>query len=209
VTWTIRTTAFDGSNPGLYDIATNGSTVIIVGYAGAAPTVQYSTNNGATWTTSLTFGVGVTNLNAATYSSAAGLFMVAGGAGGLGTVYTSPDGINWSSQTPPVADQIIDLSYANGVILATTANKLWTSTNGTNWTERTGHGLTGDIYTGSLARALDTTHAFAAGDASGKVSLSDRTGTVWTTAVDAGVGGVLVRGIGAIPTSPGQLLPLL
>ena len=63
-----------------------------------------------------------------------------------GTVYSSPDGITWTSRTSGVSVDLNKIIYANGMFVAVGVNgKIITSSDGITWTSRTS-GVSNDLY---------------------------------------------------------------
>ncbi len=97
------------------------------------------------WSNSIS---GTTNqLNAVVFGG--GQFVAVGS---LGTILTSPDGINWTTQTSGVSSDLNGITYAGSQYLAVgSSGTVLTSPNGTSWTSRTsatGNQLT-SVYYGS------------------------------------------------------------
>lgn len=105
-------------------------------FVGASSTIQYS-SDGITWTSAGNLGVEYVAFGN-------GLFVAVGYATVLGVptsfIYTSVDGINWTSRTPSEAMWFQDISYGNGLFVAVArsgTNRIMTSPDGITWTSRT------------------------------------------------------------------------
>ena len=110
---------------------------IFVGVSGS--TRSYSID-GINWTHNNVIG---SSLEAVTFGN--GLFVAVGFASVIGVptayVFTSTDGINWTSRTPAANIWWRDVSYGNGLFVAVarsgTNNRVMTSPDGITWTSRT------------------------------------------------------------------------
>jgi hypothetical protein len=70
-----------------------------------------------------------------------GLFVTVANSGGIGTVWTSPDGFIWTSRTAASNDTWVNITYGNGLFVAvassyTAGGGIMTSPDGINWTLR-------------------------------------------------------------------------
>jgi hypothetical protein len=76
--------------------------------------------------------------------------------GNAGKLYSSPDGITWTSRTSQFgADNINDVFFGNGLWVAVgSAGKISTSTDGTTWTARTANMSTNAINAVTYANSL-------------------------------------------------------
>lgn len=80
-----------------------------------------------------TSGFGVVTINASCYGN--GLYVVVGGGG---KISTSPDGVNWTSQSSGVSVTLYGACYANSLFVAVGASgTVLTSPDGVTWTART------------------------------------------------------------------------
>ena len=123
-----------GVTNGYRDIAFGNS--LFVGTFGGAR--AYS-SDGITWTESTPL-----NWQAEYVTFGNGLFVAIGFASVLGVptsyIFTSPNGITWTSRTPSEAMWFQDISYGNGLFVAvarTGTNRIMTSPDGITWTSRT------------------------------------------------------------------------
>jgi len=123
---------------------------------------------------------------------------------GAGKVHYSSDGTTWTlstTATPAITGDLRGLAFGNGIFMviaqgATSVNsKVWTSTNGNNWTPGTDaipgmYGLTfgNGIFVGVSSRNLETSIATTPG-----------TGTIaWTTRTVTGTTGLQACAFGAM-----------
>ena len=104
-------------------------------FVGMATVNSYS-NDGITWTNG-----GVLNTEYVTFGN--GLFVAVGYASVSGVptsfIYTSTNGINWTSRTPSEAMWFQDIAYGNGLFVAVArsgTNRIMTSPDGITWTSR-------------------------------------------------------------------------
>lgn len=123
-----------GVTNGYRDIAFGNG--LFVGTFGGAR--AYS-SDGITWTESTPL-----NWQAEYVTFGNGLFVAIGFASVLGVptsyIFTSPNGITWTSRTPSEAMWFQDISYGNGLFVAiarTGTNRIMTSPDGITWTSRT------------------------------------------------------------------------
>lgn len=207
-TWTNRTTALTGT---AYGMAASNSVLIGIGTSGGGDTQIVRTIDGLTWDNPVSIAsAAAVILTGAAYSPVAG-FVVTGAETGPGCrVMTSPAGLlgTWTTQTPPVNQAMNAVAYGNGVITGVTnAAHIFTTTNpASGWVERT-HNLTGEIYAATFRAGL----GFLAGNAVGRVAVSNLTGSTWAASVDAGLSGNYIRSLGSqyTPSPGGSLLALL
>ena len=127
------------NNWGAWDYATNGSVFLFAGgnpaSSGASPYLLKSTTTKGGVIVAQSYGS-----SSSSYAVAygAGLFVVVA-ADGTG-VYTSPDGVTWTSR----GQSYRYMTFVNGVFFLYKGNALSTSTDGINWTARTVTGLGGN-----------------------------------------------------------------
>lgn len=174
LTWTQRTSPSSSQWQGVAANTTTGRLVIV----SSTGTSGYSTDNGATWSVGGTFGggVGAPFGQPITWNAGAGVFATLGGASS-NTIYTSTDGVAWSSQvSDSVAKRCIISNSTTFVVLPYSAGSTtgYTSTNGTTWNSMTVSSASfwwRGTWTGSLFVAVGT---------SGTLMYSSN-GTSWTT----------------------------
>jgi hypothetical protein len=142
--------------------ASNGSgTVVLVGEEYTTD-FAYSTNHGASYT-AFTIAAGSFNtmgrVSGVVWAPAAGLFIVIGWAASyVPAIYTSPNGITWTSRTVPVEFTSYLMKYisvANGIIFVfDTKGNLCTSTDGITWTFRQNLGDSVSTYVGGAGKVV-------------------------------------------------------
>lgn len=162
---------------------------VSIGYTGSSNTlINYSLNNGLTWTTGSNFGVSGSFFGQAVgYNGSRFLAAATNSTSNAANIFISDDGINWSNPT-------LSGSYPNQYIKtflwtgtqwlalggsATSSNTIARSSDGINWT---GAG-TASLFTGGLAAATNGRRIVAVGKnsvASGTLRYSDDGGTTWT-----------------------------
>lgn len=156
-------------NGTLYSFTINGRVDGGKGGAGS-PSVQATPRlAGATWDLGATLSSG--NLRGVTYGS---VFVAAGDNSAL---FSSTDGINWTTLTSPVAATNLNAaSYYGGTYLVVGAGGvIWRSTDAVTWTPPTS-GTTNALY----AVTVTGTGGFVATGASGTI-LTSVNGIIWTT----------------------------
>lgn len=160
ITWTSRTLVTSGS--GGTSTPTNsvayGAGVYVIAYA-TSNSLYYSSNlQSFTATTSA-----VSSCNKVIFANSQ--FVAVGN----NVLYTSPDGITWTSRTSPTNINYQDVIYANSLYVAfgtTVAGNLATSSDGITWTSRSvGSGnITQVIYAGGLFVAATTGGVYTSSD---------------------------------------------
>jgi hypothetical protein len=99
---------------------------------------HYSTD-GFTWTAT-TVGGTVNQVKHNGLAAGSGSLFVAVGSGGI---FSSPDGITWTSRTNPSGQQINSVAYGGGVWVGVgQLSTIISSTNGTTWTNRANNTMT-------------------------------------------------------------------
>jgi hypothetical protein len=117
-------------------MATNGTTIIVVG--GSGGNLVSSTDSGATFT-ARTSGFGSNVINSIAFGN--GIFVAVGN---NGTITTSTDGVTWTARTSGVStNPLYGVYYLNGNFIAVGGGAsggtggITTSTDGITWTKRT------------------------------------------------------------------------
>lgn len=101
---------------------------------GVAGTSRYS-DNGTTWTA--TTGLDVPTITDI-HHNGTNLWVAVGNAGGVGVIYTSPDGITYTQRTNPATAVLGGVHFADGLWVAVGAvGTVVTSPDGITWTDRT------------------------------------------------------------------------
>lgn len=106
--------------------------------AGGIMTAPLSSNS---WTLQVLPSVGV--FNAVSYG--AGLYVAVGNSG---IIYTSSDGITWSSQTSGTAANLVSIDWSGSEFVAISSSVVLRSTNGTSWTNIGSNGGSSMCYSG-------------------------------------------------------------
>lgn len=98
-----------------------------------------------------------------------------------GFVFTSPDGLTWTSRTPAANNWWKDITYGNGLFVAVsdtgTGNRVMTSPDGINWTSR--NSAMNANFTG-VAYGNGVFVAVASGGVIGGVVMTSPDGITWT-----------------------------
>lgn len=172
ITWTTRTL----TSRSWSEITNGGTRFVTVAQNGYSAS---STDNGVTWSEAGPLGFGLTSV---AYNSTAALFCATSNATG-NNVYTSSDGLSWTSRNIGAAALSSRSTIASSPTTFVTINqaseadptKGYTSTNGTTWTEFTlpfaNSGFVSLNWTGSLFVAVSETEAIYSAD-----------GTTWSKA---------------------------
>ena len=108
--------------------------------AGGIMTAPLSTNS---WTLTANISIGV--FNAVAYG--AGLYVAVGNGGIL---YTSPDGITWTSRTSGTATNLTGIAWSGAEFIATSSTIAIRSTNGTSWSAAGSNGGSLMCYSGGI-----------------------------------------------------------
>jgi hypothetical protein len=124
INWTDRNSGSPANDPQtISDVAFGNGRFIAVDYAHHF----YTAGNGSFWTRS-------TNSNAGTrISFCNGLFFVASGPG---SNLVSADGLSWSMLTNNTGQAFQRIVFSSGIYLALSQSNLFSSTDGTNWIQR-------------------------------------------------------------------------
>lgn len=139
--------------------ATNDAAVLGVGSADQVLTVDSSTTTGLKWATPATVTTWTQRLTPQTEDfkivkhNGSNLYVAAGN---NGQMFTSPDGITWTSRTSGFgANSITALAYGNGLWVAGGDNgTITTSSDGITWTARTANMGTNQILSVIYANSL-------------------------------------------------------
>lgn len=95
--------------------------------------LYYSTNSGLTWNA---LNVGSANFWKVIWVQSLSLFVAVGGGNTSEVIFTSPDGITWTSRHSFLsAVRLSSVAFGNGVLIAvsSTGSRILRSTNGTTW----------------------------------------------------------------------------
>ena len=140
--WTSHAVPTNAWESVTYGTVSGVGTFVAVGASGA---VMTGTNNGITWTWTARTAAANNNWESVTYGN--GVFVAVSSSGTGNQVMTSPDGINWTTQTTPTSGSPLagnswqSVTYGDGVFVAVsssgTGNRVMTSTNGTDWFSQT------------------------------------------------------------------------
>jgi alpha-tubulin suppressor-like RCC1 family protein len=110
---------------------------------GGSGSIILTSPDGITWTSRTSPNAGLFN-NCVVYSPILNLLVLVGdGRFSNPYIFTSPDGITWTSRTGPAAVNWTNVTWGNGLFIATAQNtgnastSIMTSANGINWTLRT------------------------------------------------------------------------
>lgn len=178
--WTFQGDVFDGMNTA--GIAKRTNTLVAVGglngqKANDNNNIRYSSNGGATWNAVTNYGAGTSD---AVYRGVATDGSVFVAVNENQEALRSVNGINWIKGSGP-SRKLFSVIW-NGTIWLSTADsgKVYTSSDGLNWTEQTVSDFGDDIY----SVAWNGTRFMVAGK-SGKTSTSTD-GITWTNSVTAG-----------------------
>lgn len=120
-------------------IARKGSATLLVGiiwnstFTAPRPQIRYSTNTGSTWLTQSTPASFDTVDNQFNDVATDGTTFVA--VGGLGIIYTSTNGVNWTQETSGTTATLNSIEYLNGKWVVSGAGSVTlVSTDAVNWT---------------------------------------------------------------------------
>jgi uncharacterized delta-60 repeat protein len=173
ITWTPRNLGIDGTVSQLQDmtLGANGRLVAV----GTAGVTARSDDAGETWTVG-SLGAGVTDsVTGATFT----LNRYFAASLSAGRIFSSPDGISWTSTTVP-ATALRGLAYGAGRLVAVgAAGAIVTSADGTTWTATTS-GTTNDLLGVNFLNGR-----FIAVGVLGTI-LTSNDGLTWTTRAAAG-----------------------
>jgi hypothetical protein len=131
ITWTRRTTGSSGVNKAF---AESGSVIVMI--KGSTTNGIWSSANGTSWTQRYTNGA-ADNINDVIYAN--GLFVAVGSNSGgtAGRVFTSPDGITWTSQTNPATSVLLSVRWSgNQFVAGGNSRSVMTSPDGVTWTNQ-------------------------------------------------------------------------
>lgn len=163
VAWTTRTTGIGGISVQTTGFAYGAGTYVLTANSVAA----YTSTDAVTWTPRT-----ITNFVPLAIIYANGLFVAVGG-GANGRIFTSPNGITWTSRLAYAADSLNAITYANGIFVAVgQTGTIFTSTDGLTWTSRT-LGTTGSFRTIAYGNGI-----FMAG--TGTTIFTSPDGITWT-----------------------------
>jgi putative hemolysin len=127
VTWSTVTTGLPSNN----DICWTGTNYVAVGTQ--SPYVRYSSDL-TTWTTPTGIGTG-----AAFYCASNGsgtVVVTQTGTGGFNAVRSTNNGVTFSNVSTTLPSSSARVSFAASTYFYLGANELWTSTDGTSWSQR-------------------------------------------------------------------------
>ena len=110
-------------------------------------------------------------------------------------IYTSPDGVTWTSRTSPTSSSYVDVIYANGLYVAYgsySSGNLATSADGITWTSRSvgTAAINHVIYAGSLFVAASTNLIYTSSD-----------GVTWTSRTSPFSSSVTTMAVGYVGTT--------
>jgi hypothetical protein len=103
--------------------------------------------------------------------------------GDTGQIYSSPDGVTWTSRTSQFGTSyIFDVAHANGVFVAVgAAGKISTSSDGITWTARTANMSTNEIRAVTYGNSLWVAVGAGGGTTNtGGITYSSDNGVTWT-----------------------------
>lgn len=175
-----------GGNPATYNPQNLSSANNVIFYSAYDPNTNFtgrlfSTTDGTTFTARLT-PANSSQLFPRRVAFGNGLYVCVGQHWGNGNsyVWTSSDNVTWSSETLISGiGTFTDITFGNGVFVATTNAGIYTSTNGTTWTQR----VSSSNY--ATVRTFDGTFFVATGG-NGVLAYSTN-GTSWTTTLSGTV----------------------
>jgi hypothetical protein len=175
VTWSLLSATVQE----IYAIGRNSSHIILGGINGRT---SYSTNEGTTWSTPVVIPSMTTNaIRAIVWNGS--YFMLVGDAG---RVYTSPDGITWTSRTTAANGvfsgvNIGSLAWNGSVWLACSqsSNRVGTSPDGVTWTSSTANLAATTFGTSVIRSAMWDGTKFIIGGNLGRIATSPD-GSAWT-----------------------------
>jgi hypothetical protein len=129
-----------------------------------------------TWTQRLIHGDG--SINTIAYNGS-NLYVAAGSSGSL---YSSPDGVTWTSRTSGFSsDSILKVAYGNGLWVAVgDSGKISTSTDGITWTARTANMAASTIYDVIYANSIWVAVGSAGGTSNTGGITYSTDGITWT-----------------------------
>ena len=179
VTWTAATSV--AVQPMFAIIYANSLYVAVGGTSGSAPDSMTAVTASSTWTTrqSQFIGTGlgvnfISSLQLVTFLNS--LFIVtSSGGGGGGGIFTSSDGLTWTSRSVGGTNTFICGAFGASVwVLCGGVGIIYSSTDGITWTSRTSNFASNNINTVVFANSV-----FVAGSANGLLN-SSPDGTTWT-----------------------------
>lgn len=111
--------------------------------------------------------------------------------GGSGTVKTSPTGAVWTNQTTPVGDNLLDITFGAGLLVAIGGGDVITSPDAVNWTARTAADPSA-IWV-SVVYGAGKFVAVGVGSGGGQRIMTSPDGITWTLQTGAGAADNLPR----------------